>query len=256
MKVIGIIPTRMNSSRFPGKPMEKILGLPMIGHCYLRSRLSKQLDELYVATCDKEIEEYVCSLGGKVIITSNSHTRASTRTAEALKRIEKNNNLKIEIVVMIQGDEPLIIPETISQAIKAFDDRDVKISNVMSRFHSQESFEDKNNVKVVVNKKNDALYFSRESIPSPWKSWGLGPCYNQTGIIAFRRDTLLYFNSLKETYLEKTESVDMNRILENGEKIRMVPTDAYTIGVDVPDDLFKAKSFLEKDQLVKSYINL
>ena len=120
MKVIGIIPTRMNSSRFPGKPMEKILGLPMIGHCYLRSKLSKQLDELYVATCDKEIQEYVSSLGGKVIMTSNTHTRASTRTAEALERIEKSNNFKIEIVVMIQGDEPLIIPETISQAIKAF----------------------------------------------------------------------------------------------------------------------------------------
>jgi len=124
----------------------------------------------------------------------------------------------------------------------------------MSRLPTKEAFEDKNNVKVVVNNSNDALYFSREPIPSPWKGWEKIPRYMQTGIISFRRDTLMDFNAMEETELEQIESVDMNRVLETGGKIRMVLTDAITIGVDVPEELIAVEKILVTDDVMKTYL--
>lgn len=254
MNIIGIIPARMDSTRFPGKPMKKIHGMPMIGHCYHRTAIALGVDATYVATCDIEIAEYVKSIGGQVIMTSNTHTRASTRTAEALEKIEQEKDEKVDIVVMVQGDEPLILPETIKKVVPEFKDKSASIVNIMSRLTTEESFKDVNNVKVVVAKNNDALYFSREPIPSPWKGWKDIPRYMQTGIIAFRRDVLIEFNSMKETQLEQIESIDMNRVLEMGGKIRMVLTEATTIGVDVLDELIEVEKILEKDKVMSVYI--
>ena len=117
MKIIGIIPARLSSSRLPRKPMADILGMPMIGHVFLRSKLSQILDEVYVATCDQEIVDYIESIGGKAIMTANTHERASDRTAEALLKIEANTNERVDIVVMIQGDEPMITPEMITASV-------------------------------------------------------------------------------------------------------------------------------------------
>ena len=254
MNAVGIIPARMNASRFPGKPLAEMYGMPMIGHVYHRTNLVKELYASYVATCDKEIAKYIKSIGGNAVMTSSSHTRATTRTAEAINCIESEFGKKIDIIVMVQGDEPLIQPDTISETLKHFEDSGVDIVNVMSCLRSHDHFLDKNNVKVVVDKNNNALYFSREPIPSPWKGIDDFPKYMQTGVIAFRRDAILSFNSMSESPLEQIESVDMNRVLEAGGKIRMVKTDYLTMGIDTLEELKYAENLLIKDITLKKYL--
>lgn len=254
MKAIGIIPARIAASRFPGKPLARMLNMPMIGHCYHRTRLAPGMDAAYVATCDEIIAEYIRDIGGPVVMTAEKHTRATTRTAEALEIIESKTGEMIDIVVMVQGDEPLISPETIGETLAHFNDPTVDIVNVMSRIRTLEAFVDKNNVKVVVDRDNNALYFSREPIPSPWRGWEQLPRYMQTGIIAFRRNVLLQFNAMEESILEQAESVDMNRVLENGGRIRMVLTEALTIGVDTPEELVEAEHLLKQDPVVSRYL--
>mgnify|MGYP000412643882 FL=1 len=212
------------------------------------------IDKVYVATCDVAIHDYIVSIGGNVIMTSDKHTRATTRTAEALEKVEMQTGEKVDIVVMVQGDEPLIYPHTIGETLPQFQDHSVNIVNIMSILATKEAFEDKNNVKVVVNSNNDALYFSREPIPSPWNGWKELPRYMQTGIIAFRRDTLIKFNRMPETILEQIESVDMNRVIESGGKVRMVLTDAITVGVDVPEELLIVENLLIGDIAMSKYI--
>jgi len=256
MKAIGIIPARMGASRFPGKPMATLLGMPMIGHCYHRTRLAPGLSEVYVATCDQIIAEYIKSIGGKVIMTSRLHDRASTRTAEALEIVEEGLSEKVDVVVMVQGDEPTIAPTVVGETLLHFNNERVKIVNIMSEITSKDVFFDKNNVKVVVDCNNDALYFSREPIPSPWKGWEQLPRFMQTGIIAFRRETLVDFNGMSETALERHESVDMNRILESGGSIRMVATSDFTIGVDTQEELSLAEEFLRSDKSIERYLEI
>lgn len=255
MRAVGIIPARMAATRFPGKPLARILGMPMIGHCYHRTRLASGLDEAFVATCDEEIAEYIRGIGGRVVMTAPTHTRATSRTAEALEILERETGEQVDFVVMVQGDEPLISPESIGATLAHFSDPTVEIANIMSKLATFEAFVDKNNVKVVVNASSDALYFSREPIPSPWKGWEQLPRYMQTGIIAFRREKLLAFIRMDETVLEQCESVDMNRVLENGGRIRMVRSEAATIGVDTPEELAEAEKLLRSDPTVKRYLN-
>ena len=187
-------------------------------------------------------------------MTADTHTRATTRTAEALHQIESQMKEKVDVVVMLQGDEPLIMPETIGDTIPCFQDPSINVVNIMSVLETKEAFEDKNNVKVVVDNNNNALYFSREPIPSAWKGWRHIPRFMQTGVIAFRRDTLIEFNAIEETELEQIESVDMNRILEAGGKIKMLLTDVTTIGVDVPEELILAEKILIDDRVMSGYI--
>jgi 3-deoxy-manno-octulosonate cytidylyltransferase (CMP-KDO synthetase) len=255
MNAIGIIPARMAATRFPGKPLAPMLGMPMIGHCYHRTRLAPGLAAAYVATCDQPIVDYVEGIGGRAVMTSTLHNRASTRTAEALEIIERETGARVDVVVMVQGDEPLISPETIGETLRHFADPAVEIVNIMSRLRTLEAFTDNNNVKVVVDQNNNALYFSREPIPSPWKGWEHLPRYMQTGIIAFRRDVLLRFNAMQETPLEQYESVDMNRVLETGGSIRMVSIDAFTIGVDTPEELAAAEMHLRSDLALSRYLS-
>ena len=254
MNVVAIIPARMNSSRFPGKPLEKIHGMPMIGHCLLRTQLCTELTDTYVATCDNEIYEYVHSVGGKAIMTSDSHDRASDRTAEAMTFIENENGEKVDIVVMVQGDEPMIQPSMIEESLAPFHDSSVQVVNLMSKIDSVEEFEDPNEVKVVVDKNLNAMYFSREPIPSRKKGVEDVPMLKQVCIIPFRRDYLLKFNSMDETNLEIIESVDMMRILENGEEVRMVMTDCMSFSVDTLDDLKRVEVAMKNAPLMSTYI--
>ena len=254
MKAIGIIPARLGATRYPNKPMALIHGMPMVGHCYHRTRLTPGIDATYVATCDEEIAGYVRSIGGLAAMTSTSHTRATARTAEAMEHIEVETGERADVVVMVQGDEPLISTEAIAETLDHFNDPAIEIVNIMSRLSTYEQFIDKNNVKVVVNRHNDALYFSREPIPSPWRGFENIPMYMQTGIIAFRHDALLRFNQMDETQLEQIESVDMNRVLETGGRIRMVLTQATTIGVDTPQELKDAEELMNDDPTLARYL--
>ena len=254
MNAIGIIPARMASSRFPGKPLAPIHGIPMIGHVLFRCKMSKTLDEVYIATCDEAVRQYADSIGAQCIMTAYTHERATDRTAEAMLKIEASSGRRTDIVVMIQGDEPMTLPEMIDEAIAPMTaDSTVNVVNLMAHIDSLEDFEDPNEVKVVVDLKGDALYFSREPVPSRKKGVTDVPMLKQVCIIPFRRDYLLRFNALKPTPLEIIESVDMMRILEHGEKVRMVMTDARTASVDTPEDLACVVGMMQGDPLLPRY---
>ena len=256
MNIIGIIPARMAASRFPNKPMAEILGIPMIGHCYLRSKMCDLLDELYVATCDEIIVDYVNSIGGKAVLTSHVHERASERTAEALLKIEKMiPGCHFDIVVLIQGDEPLIHPEMIREVIEPLLTGENQVSNLMMKLHSEDEVNNPNNVKVVTSLQGNALYMSREAIPSVKKYIGSVDVYRQLGLIAFTRNALLRFISLEMTKLEIIESVDMNRFIENEIPIYMRTTNHEADSVDTPEDLDRVEKKMITDSLFQIYSN-
>jgi 3-deoxy-manno-octulosonate cytidylyltransferase (CMP-KDO synthetase) len=254
MNIVGIIPARMGSSRFPGKPMARIAGIPMVGHVYFRSKMSDSLNEVYVATCDQEIFDYITAIGGKAVMTSDLHERCSDRCSEAMLKIEEISGEKIDIVVMIQGDEPLTHPEMINEALQPMlEDKSVLITNLMAEIKDVEDFEDPNEVKVVVDKDSNALYFSREPVPSRRKGVTSVPMRKQVCIIPYTRDFLLRFNGMAPTPLEIIESVDMMRILENGLKVKMVPTAYESCSVDTPEDLEIVTAMMKNDELVNQY---
>jgi 3-deoxy-manno-octulosonate cytidylyltransferase (CMP-KDO synthetase) len=256
MNIIGIIPARLASSRFPNKPMADILGIPMIGHCFIRSKMCKTLNEVYVATCDQEIFDYIEGIGGNAVMTADTHERASDRTAEALEKIEKATGKKVDIVVMLQGDEPMVTPKMIELAVQPLlDDPEIKISNLMAEMESVEEHEDPNEVKVVVDKNNNALYFSREPIPSRKKGVSNVPMLKQVCVIPYERNFLLEYNSMEQTPLEIVESVDMMRILENGMNVKMIFMDEKTYAVDTQADLDNVIDKIREDKLLKDYID-
>jgi 3-deoxy-manno-octulosonate cytidylyltransferase (CMP-KDO synthetase) len=257
VKIVGFIPARMGSSRFPGKPLEKIHGIPMVGHVFFRSKMSKLLDDLYIATCDEEIKEYFSSINEKIIMTSDKHTRASDRIAEAFIKVEKQTNERIDIVVMIQGDEPMTHPEMIDEAVQPLlDNEDILVSNLMAPLKSKDEHYDPNEVKVVVDCNNNALYFSREPIPTNKKEKNDNFRNKQVCIIPFRRDFLIKFNELEPTPLEIIESVDMLRVLEHGYDVKMIPTKFDTYSVDTKEDLKRVEKIMENDKLMKKYITI
>jgi 3-deoxy-manno-octulosonate cytidylyltransferase (CMP-KDO synthetase) len=245
MKALARIPARMNSSRFPGKPMAPILGKPMIGHVYERVARSPLLDLVAVATCDREIHDYIESIGGIAFMTGDQHERASARCAEALLKLEHANNIRYDIVVMVQGDEPMTHPDMIAEAVQPLlNDAEVQVVNLLGRIKDTAEFEDRNCIKVVCDLNLNAMYFSREPIPTRCKvdkiSMGKQVC-----IIPFRRDYLLKYTRMSPTPLEISESVDMMRILEHGMKVRMAPTKYNTQAVDTPDDLKRVERLMQ-----------
>ena len=254
MNIISIIPARMGSSRFPGKPMADILGMPMIGHVYKRVKMSKLLNEVYVATCDEVIYDYIESIGGKAIMTSDCHERCSDRCAEAMLKIEQEEDRKVDIMVMVQGDEPMTFPEMIDEAVQPMlDDKEIIITNLVADLETVTEFNDPNEVKVVMDKKNNALYFSREAIPSRKKGILDVPMKKQVCVIPFTRDFLLEYNEMEPTPLEIIESVDMMRILENGMKVKMVDTAYFTKAVDTEEDLQRVVKLMNNDVLLSKY---
>lgn len=253
MNIIGIIPARMASSRYPGKPLAKIQGIPMVGHVYHRSLMCSSLDDVYVATCDEEIKNYVESIGGKAVMTADTHEGASDRAAEAMEKIEKMTGKTIDVVVMIQGDEPMLYPEMLERVVAPMlEDETIKVVNLMAPLTRDEQA-DPNEVKVVVDTNDFALYFSREPIPS-WKKGAKSvPMLKQVCLIPFKRDFLLEFNSMERTPLEIIESVDMLRVLECGHKVKMVFSEFETYSVDTPADLRRVDKLMENDDLIKRY---
>lgn len=255
MRVIAVIPARMASTRFPGKPLANILGLPMIGHVYFRSKMSRLLDDIYVATCDNEIVDYINSVGGKAVMTGDTHERASDRCAEAMLKIEAETGKPVDVLVMVQGDEPMLRPNMLDELIRpVVEDPGITVTNLMARIDSMDEFNNSNVVKVVMDKDNYALYFSREPIPSNRKYKGELPMRKQLGFILFTRAALLEYTEMTPTPLEIIESVDMNRFLEHGRKIKMVETSYKTVGVDVPEDIVNVEKMLENDEFLKEYL--
>jgi len=251
---IAIIPARMASSRFPGKPLADIHGMPMIGHCYYRTKMSKTCDAVFIATCDEEIRDYAESIGAPCIMTADTHERASDRIAEAMLKIEDDTGERHDIVVLIQGDEPMLHPDMIDVLVRAMEnDLEIKVANGIAPIPTEEEFRDPNEIKVVVNDDNNAIYFSREPIPSTSKWDGDVLMLKQVCIIPFRRDYLLEFNATPETRLEKIESIDMLRTIETGGTIRMIPMHHETLSVDTPQDLERVITMMEHDDLREHY---
>jgi len=254
LNIIAIIPARMGSSRFPGKPMAKILGMPMVGHVYFRTKMSKSLSDVYIATCDQVIGDYADSIGAKWVMTKDIYREPPERVSEAMTNIEEKTGKKIDIVVMVQGDEPMVFPEMIDLALEPIiKDPLIQITNLMAPIKTREEHDDPNCPKVVVDPNNFAMYFSREPIPS-WKKGGKDfPMWKQVCIIPFKRDFLLKFNELPAHILEKVESIGVLRAMENGYQVKMVPENYDTYCVDTPDDLKKVETLMAKDPLVKNY---
>jgi 3-deoxy-manno-octulosonate cytidylyltransferase (CMP-KDO synthetase) len=249
MKAVGVIPARLGSSRFPGKPLALLLGRTMIEHVYRRTALSASLADTCVATCDNEIREAVEAFGGRAVMTSDSHQRAADRAAEAARHLDA------ELVVMVQGDEPMTTPDMIDAAVAPFqDDRALQCVNLAKRIDHEAEFDDPNTIKVVMDRDWNALCFSREPIPTR-RQVGFAQirAYKQVCIIPFRRGALLRFAELAPTPLEIAEAIDMMRFLENGIPVRMVETDRHTHAVDTPEDLALVESLMRDDPLVGTY---
>lgn len=255
MNIIAIIPARMGSSRYPGKPLAEIMGMPMVGHVALRTAMSNKLSGTYIATCDQEIMDYAGNIGIPALMTSDKHTRCTDRTAEAVLKVEEITGKKVDIVVMVQGDEPMTVPEMIDAAVTPMlKDESINVVNLMADIENVEDFENPNEVKVVVNLKNEALYFSREPVPSRKKGVDKVPMRKQVCIIPFRRDYLMHYNNLPETPLEVIESVDMMRVLEHGDKVHMVYTNAKSMSVDTPEDRDDVEKAMRNDPLLELYL--
>ena len=254
MKILGVIPARLASSRFPNKPLTDLLGIPMIGHVFFRSQLSKRLSALCVATCDEGIRTYVEGVGGSVVMTSDKHNRASERTAEALLNFEESTGVKYDYVLMIQGDLPLLMPDAVDAVASVLDaNPTVEVVDTIARIRSQAEFENPNNVKVVMDLQDYAMYYSREPIPSRKKHEGEVPMWRQPGLIMFRRDVLQRYVALAPTPLEIIESVDMNRLLEHGIGIKFVRSEHAFESIDVPSDSAAVLEGLSKDPYFDLY---
>lgn len=246
-KFIGIIPARYASTRFPGKPLADMKGKPMIQRVY--EQVQKVLDNVWVATDDERIEEAVLTFGGQVVMTSGQHTSGTDRCYEAFCKVGEG----YDIIVNIQGDEPFIQPSQIEALKNCFEDETVQIATLVKPFKATDDFEKDlftaNTPKVVLNKKQEAMYFSRSIIPyirgkqhTEWLK--AHTFYKHIGLYAYRADVLQEITSLPPSMLEQAESLEQLRWLENGYKIKTGITEVETVGIDTPEDMEKALRFL------------
>lgn len=231
MKIIGVIPARYQSSRFPGKPLALILCKPMIWWVYQQCIKVPELDEVYVATDDERIYKTCEQLGMRVVMTSEQCHTGTDRVGEVAEKIAG------DLYVNIQGDEPLIEPQMISDVIGIFRDETVYYGSLRKQITDEEEISAQSTVKVVVDKNEDALYFSRSVIPSNVKDGKLARIYRHVGIYAYKREFLQTFIQLPPTELEAGEGLEQLRALENGYKLRVHETQFDTIGVDLPEHI-------------------
>ena len=243
MKIIAVIPARLDSKRLPGKPLAEICGIPMVEHVRRRALKTNIFSDVVVATCDEEIYNTVFSYGGTVIMTSKEHRRCTDRIAEAAKLIDAN------IIVNVQGDEPLLHPDMFNPLIQPLKkDNSLNCTNLMSEANDIE-YKNSDVIKVTIDNNYNALYFSREPIPTDNTTNSIPiKKYKQLGIIAFKKSFLIEFSELSPTPLEIAESVDMLRALEHGFDVKMVLTSFNSIGVDTENDLKKAIKMMELDE--------
>jgi 3-deoxy-manno-octulosonate cytidylyltransferase (CMP-KDO synthetase) len=248
MKFIGIIPARYASTRFPAKPLALLGGKPVIQRVY--EQVAGVLDDAYVATDDVRIEEAVKAFGGKVVMTSVHHKSGTDRCYEAFTRVGAG----FDVVVNIQGDEPFIQRSQLEAVKACFQDADTQIATLVKPFTADdgwEALENVNSPKVVVDNRMNALYFSRSIIPfqrnADRADWLKGHTYyKHIGLYAYRAQALKEITSLPQGALEKAESLEQLRWLENGYRIKVGVSDVETIGIDTPQDLARAEEFLKQ----------
>ena len=241
MKVLCVIPARYASTRLPGKPLADICGKPMICRVYDRAKLAKRVEKTVVATDDERVKRAVEEDGGEAVMTRKDHNSGTDRLAEAVAGYPD-----MKLVISVQGDEPLIEPNVIDRLAAAFDDdEDLMMATVKARMDDEEDMRNPNNVKVVTDKDGYALYFSRSLMPYPREDTDC-PVYKHIGIYAYRRDFLLKYAKMPQTMLEKTESLEQLRALENGFRIKVIESDANFVGVDTAEDLSRVNEIYGK----------
>lgn len=248
IKFIGIIPARYASTRFPGKPLADMNGKTMIERVY--EQVKNTVDAVYVATDDERIKTAVTAFGGKVVMTSPNHKSGTDRCYEAYLKTGSD----CDIIINIQGDEPFIHPSQIDTLKTCFDDVNTEIATLVKPFEAEEDFEstlfNPNSPKVVLNKKNEAMYFSRSVIPylrgKEYTQWLHDHTYyKHIGLYAYRANVLKEITQLPQSPLELAESLEQLRWLENGYRIKVGITHQETIGIDTPEDMQKALDFLK-----------
>ena len=242
LRIVGVIPARFASTRFPGKPLAVIAGKPMIQHVYESSVKSRLLDDVYAATDNKKIFNTVLNFGGKAVMTSGKHKSGTDRTGESLKLL-KNKIGNADIIVNIQGDEPFIDYRNIDKAIEPLIKKSsLNVSTLCIKIKKKSEVTDPNIVKVVFDENNYALYFSRCPVPFNRDKQGKTAYYKHIGLYVYRKQYLLKFIKLPHGRLEHAEKLEQLRILENGEKIKVIETKIDSHSVDTKKDLKKIKN--------------
>ena len=246
MKYIAIIPARYASTRFPGKPLAVLGGKTVIQRVY--EQVCSVLDEVYVATDDQRIFQCVEGFGGRAVMTRTDHKSGTDRIQEAVEKIGTD----ADVIINVQGDEPFIQPSQVETLMHLFDAPETQIGTLGKPFESLEAVENPNSPKIVTDVRGFALYFSRSVIPyirgverTDW--FGQYPFLKHLGIYAYRRDVLAEVTQLPQSSLEKAESLEQLRWLQNGYRIRVGLTDVETIGIDTPEDLHRAEQFLQNE---------
>lgn len=249
MSVVIGIPARMGSSRFPGKPLAPLMGMPMIEHVYRRCSFVHGVSGVFVAACDEEIRKVVRGFGGKVYMTPKDIARPGLRVAEACKQQDLNDD---DIVVVVQGDEPLVHPGMIELALKPMrDDPSVQMVTLVAQANEEE-WKDPNEVKVVTDTKGAILFMSRSSIPSNTRG-RIGQRLKQVAIMPFRKRFLLEFQEMTPTPLEISESVELLRAVEHGVRVMTAMSDYNSISVDTEKDLREAEKIMAMDEFYPRY---
>lgn len=233
-KIIAIIPARYSSSRFPGKPLAKIKNKPMIQWVYETVSKIDEIDKVYVATDDIRISECIESFNGNYIMTSDKHNSGSDRIAECAVKLGIHDD---DIILNIQGDEPMIKEEMIKELINAFDDENVYMATLKKETSDENEVNNTNVVKVITDINNNAIYFSRSTIPNNRESIDSVKYFKHIGIYGYKKSFLIKFTELKESNLELLEKLEQLRAIENGFKIRVLETQYQTIGVDLPEHI-------------------
>lgn len=243
MKIACIIPSRYASTRLPGKPLRMIAGQTLIHRVYNRAILAKSPDIVVVATDHRDIAEEVESFGGRVVMTAVNHPTGTDRLAEVAEQLAD-----YDIIVNVQGDEPFIDPDVIDRLAKMLIEHENLDMVTAAAPLKKEEYQDASAVKVVVNQKGEALYFSRALIPYPREGFAMPPL-KHIGVYAYRRSFLLTYAKTEQTPLEKTESLEQLRALETGHKIGVIRIETEDIGIDTEEDLKKANEFFERSNL-------
>jgi len=241
VKTVVVIPARLESSRLPNKVLLDVNGKSLIQRVWERVKSAKKIDEIYIATDNQKIVEVVNSFGGNAILTSTKHQSGTDRIAEAVE------NIDTDLVINVQGDEPLIDPNLIDSFVELFkNDYEVYFASAMHRIGTLEDLDNPNVVKVISDLKNNAIYFSRSRIPfSRDGEISVENYFQHIGIYAYKKDFLLRYSQLPQTYFEKIEKLEQLRAIENGFKIRMVETDYRSVGVDTLEDLERVRGLIK-----------